>query len=91
MQVNRPRTFAVTITYACAAGAGGSEVVVAAGDQQVAGKVKETGGWTKFVAEDLGTLKIEKEGKVTVSVKVKSMPGFAVMNLKAVELKPVKE
>ncbi len=91
MIVEKPGAFTVSITYACAKSAGGSEIVVAAGDQEVTGKVKETGDWTKFITEDFGALKIEKAGKVTVSVKVKSMPGFAVMNLKAVELKPLKK
>ena len=89
--VDKPGAFTVALTYACAKGAGGSEIVLAAGDQQVEGKIKETGEWTKFITEDCGVLKIEKAGKVTVSVKVKSMPGFAVMNLKAVRLKPVKQ
>jgi alpha-L-fucosidase len=91
MLVKKPGTFSVAITYACGKGAGGSEIIIGAGDQEVAAKVKDTGDWTKFVTENLGTLKIEKAGRTTVSVKVKSKPGFAVMNLRSVELRPAKE
>jgi alpha-L-fucosidase len=89
--VTKPGTFAVEVTYACADGTGGSEYVVSAGDQQVAGKVEATGGWANFRTDKVGRLAIEKAGKIAIAVKPKTKPGFAVMNLKAVDLKPVKE
>jgi len=88
--VTKPGTFTVEVTYACDNGTGGSEYAVAVGDQEVAAKVAVTGGWANFKTEKVGTLKIEKAGRVVVSVKPKTKPGFAVMNLKAVEFKPVK-
>ena len=91
VSVAKPGAFTVEVTYACADGTGGSEYVVSAGDQQVAGKVEVTGGWASFKTEKIGALKIEKAGKVAIAVKPKTKPGFAVMNLKAIDLKPVKE
>jgi alpha-L-fucosidase len=89
--VTKPGTFAVEVTYACADGTGGSEYAVSAGDQQAAGKVEATGGWASFRTDKIGRLAIEKAGKIAIAVKPKTKPGFAVMNLKAVDLKPVKE
>ena len=89
--VAKPGTFAVEITYAAATGSGGSEYVVAVGDQQVTGKIAATGSWTAFKAETLGKVKIEKVGKTVVSVTPKTKPGMAVMNLQSIVLKPAKE
>jgi len=89
--VTKPGTFTVEMTYAAAEGSGGSEYVVAVGDQQVTGKVAATGSWSAFKAETLGKVKIEKAGKTVVSVTPKSKPGTAVMNLKSVILKPAKD
>jgi alpha-L-fucosidase len=89
--VTKPGTFAVEVTYACDSGTGGSEFVVAAGDREVAGRIEVTGGWTDFKTVRLGQVAVAKAGRLAVSVKPKSKPGFAVMNLRAVDLKPVKD
>ena len=86
--VTKPGTFDVNITWACDQGAGGSEFVVAVADQSVKGKVEETGSWTAFKTEKLGSLAIDKPGKVTLSVKATSKPGLAVMNLRSIVLEP---
>ena len=49
-------------------------------------KVRATGQWTDFVTDELGTLDIARAGKYTLTVKANTMPGYAVMNLKAVTL-----
>jgi alpha-L-fucosidase len=89
--VTKPGTFNVEMSQACADGSGGSKYVLAVGAQELAGIVKDTGGWTSFVTEKLGTLKLTKAGTYTLSVKPKTMPSFAVMNLKSVTLIPVKK
>ena len=86
--VTKPGTFDVEITLACERGEGGSEYVVAVADQQLKGKVGDTGSWTAFKTENLGTLSIDKAGKYTLSVKAVSKPGEAVMNLRSIVLKP---
>lgn len=85
--VREPATFSVEITYACDKGVGGSEYLVKVGKQTLSGVVKDTGSWTKFVTEKLGTLMLDK-GRYTLTVRPIRMPHFAVMNLKQVILKP---
>ncbi len=86
--VTKPGTFDVEIALACEKDVGGSEYVVAVADQQLKGKVGDTGSWTAFKTENLGTLSIDKAGKYTLSVKAVSKPGMAVMNLRSIVLKP---
>jgi len=83
-------TYRVEITCACEAGSGGSTVVVAAGGPGVEAAVKETGSWTKFTAVRSGTLTIEKAGPAELTVKPKSKPALAVMNLRSIRLVPMK-
>jgi len=88
-KVTRPGTFNAEVSLACA-GVGGSEYVLAVAEQELTATVKDTGGWTNFATEKLGTVKITKAGTYTLSVKPKTMPGSAVMNLKSVTLVPIK-
>ncbi|MCK4294237.1 MAG: alpha-L-fucosidase [Planctomycetes bacterium] len=90
LEIEKPGTFNVEITFACAAGFGGSEYAVSAADQEVTGKVRETGGWANFVSDKLGSIKISKSGTYLLTVKPKTKPGGAVMNLKSVRLVPAK-
>ena len=52
--------------------------------------MKDTGGFQNFEAREVGTLKIEKAGRHTLTVKAKTKPGVAVMDLRQVVLKPAK-
>jgi alpha-L-fucosidase len=88
--VTKPGEFTVEITFACDIGSEDSEYVVAVGDRKLTGKVKATGSWSTFEKVELGTMKIDKAGKCTLSVKATSKPNLAVMNLKSIVLKPVK-
>ena len=88
VKVTKPGTFDVVITLACDRGVGGSEYVVAVADQKLKGKVEDTGAWTAFKTETLGTLSIDKAGKHTLSLKAVRKPGLAVMNLRSIVLKP---
>jgi len=88
--VDQPGTFRVKVTYACDPGTPGAEFGVEAGGASVRGKVRATESWTQFIDEDLeGTLRLDK-GKTSVAVRPTSMPGYAVMNLKAIRLEPVR-
>jgi alpha-L-fucosidase len=90
-RVNVPGTFDVKITYACDNGVGGSEYTVAIAEQEFGGTVRGTGNWAAFVTQKLGTVKIGKTGTYTLSVKPKTMPHSAVMNLKSVTLMPAEK
>ena len=83
--------FTVEITYACEAGSGDSTYTVAIGPRQLEGKVKDTGSWTKFATEKLGPLSLEAPGKATLTLKPKTKPNLAVMNLRSIKLVPEKD
>jgi hypothetical protein len=88
--VEKPGTFTVEVLQGCGNKSGGAEVELAVGDEKVNFTVKETGGFQKFEARDVGTLKIEKAGRHTLTVKAKTKPGPAVMDLQQIVLKPAK-
>jgi alpha-L-fucosidase len=91
VRVTKPGTFGATITYACDRGSGGSTYRVNVADQQLDGEIRETGSWTDFVTEDLGTIRLAEAGQCQFSVVPVTKPRMAVMNLKAIELRPVDE
>ena len=84
----KPGRYRVSVTYACEKGTGGATYAVKAGRASVSGTVKETGSWTDFVTDELGSLAVSGRGPLTLRVVPGKMPGFAVMNLKAVVLTP---
>ena len=90
-EVTTPGTFNVEVTFACPQGVAGSEYTLSVAEQELAGTVTNTGSWTNFVTEKLGILKLTKPGTYTLSVKPKTMPRSAVMNLKSVMLVPIKK
>ncbi len=49
---------------------------------------RDTGGWAKYVTELIGTLVVPHAGEGTVSVRLQSKPGVAVMDLSEVRLIP---
>jgi arylsulfatase A-like enzyme len=52
--------------------------------------VKDTGGFQNFEPRAVGTLKVEKAGRHTLTVRAKTKPGVAVMDLRQITLKPAK-
>jgi arylsulfatase A-like enzyme len=86
--VEKPGTFTVEVLQGCGAKSGGAEVEIAVGDEKLVFTVKDTGGFQNFEAREVGTLKLEKAGKYTVTVKAKTKPGVAVMDLRQIVLKP---
>ncbi|MBA4188709.1 MAG: N-acetylgalactosamine 6-sulfate sulfatase (GALNS) [Planctomycetaceae bacterium] len=88
--VETPGTFTVEVLQGCGNKSGGAEVELATGDEKVTFTVKETGGFQAFEAREIGTLKLEKAGRYTLTVKAKTKPGAAVMDLRQIVLKPTK-
>ncbi len=86
-EVVKPGKFTMEITYGCGNGSGGSEVEFAVGAQALTFKVEQTGGFQAFVKRDIGEMSFEKAGRYTLTVKPKSKPGPAVMDLPQVVLK----
>jgi hypothetical protein len=87
-QVDHPGTYRVLIDLACPRGVEGSEIAVDAGGSQATGVVPITGGWTKYEVLDLGTVRIDKAGSTTLTLRALKMPHGNVMNLRSISLKP---
>ncbi|HXD84953.1 MAG TPA: sulfatase/phosphatase domain-containing protein, partial [Urbifossiella sp.] len=88
--VEKPGKYSVEVLQGCGKGSGGAEVELAVGDQKFTFTVKETGGFQAFEARDVGSMRFDKPGRYTLSVKAKTKPGPAVMDLRRVVLKPTK-
>jgi len=89
-KLRKPGTFAVELTQACGKGSGGSEYTVSIGDQTLTDVVPDTGAFTNFVNRVIGTVALTKPGEINVRVKPVKKPGLAVMDLRAVTLKPAR-
>ena len=89
LAVDKPGNFQIEILQGCGNGSGGSQVDFNIADQTVTTTVEETGGFQKFVARQIGEIKISQPGRYTLSVKPRTKPGPAVMDLREVRLIPV--
>jgi hypothetical protein len=89
-EVVKPGKFTMEITYGCGNGSGGSEVEFAVGEQKLLFKVEQTGGFQAFVKREIGEMNFTQPGRYTLTVKPKSKPGPAVMDLPQVVLKAAK-
>lgn len=85
-EVTKPGTFTVEVMQGCGKGSGGSEVAVAIGDEKLTFVVKDTGGFQNFETRDVGTLKIEKAGRHTLTLKPVKKAGAAVMDVRQIRL-----
>ena len=86
-----PGEFQIEILQGCANGSGGSQVEFSVAGQSVVTTVEETGGFQKFVAREIGKIKIAGPGDYTLSVKPRTKPGAAVMDLRQVRLLPINQ
>jgi hypothetical protein len=87
-EISKPGRFRVEILQGCGTGSGGSEVDFAVGGKRLPVVVEETGGFQNFVRREIGTVEIEKPGRYTLTVKPRTKPGVAVMDLREVRLAP---
>jgi hypothetical protein len=86
--VTKPGKFEVELLQGCGTGSGGSQVDIAVAGQTLAMTVQETGGFQEFVPRKIGSVTLDKPGRYTLSVKPRTKPGGAVMDLRAVRLVP---
>jgi len=87
--LSQPGAFTVEMTQACGQGSGGSEYLLSIAGQAIKDTVPETGAFTNFVHRVIGTVKLPQAGRYTLAVKPVRKPGLAVMDLRAVTLRPV--
>ncbi len=88
--VEKPGAFTLEVLQGCGKGSGGAEVEFAIGEQKLTMTVQDTGHFQNFIPRELGKVKVEKAGVYTLTVKPKTKPGVAVMDLRQVTLKPAK-
>jgi arylsulfatase A len=86
--VTRPGTFTVEVLQGCGKGQGGSEVEATVGGQVLKFTVEDTGHFQNFKAREVGTAKIDKAGRYTLSLKAKTKAAAAVMDVRSVTLRP---
>ncbi len=87
VEVPAEGTYEVDILQGCGKGSGGAEVEFTVGPATFLVKVVETGHFQNFIRRTIGTVKLPA-GKTNVSVKPKTKPGGAVMDLREVRLVP---
>jgi arylsulfatase A len=80
-------TFEVEALQGCGKGSGGAEVEFAVKDQTLLLKVEETGHFQRFVPRLVGTLRLDAAGRHTLTVRARTKPGGAVMDLRRVVLR----
>ncbi len=85
----RPGMYQVELTYSLAAGS--SDITIAVGDKSVSATLKPTGSWYRYTTVILDRVYVKSPGKHAVTVKASRITGGAVMNLKAVQLRPAGE
>ncbi len=90
LTVSRPGTFTVEVLQGCGKGQGGSEVELAVAGQTLRFVVEDTGHFQNFKARPIGTVTLDKAGRCTLTVKPTKKAAGAVMDLRAVVLRPAK-
>lgn len=86
----RPGMYAVELTYAVAGGTG-TEIEIKVGEKPLTAKLTTTGSYYRYTVLDVGKVYIPAAGKLPVTVRCLKKTGGAVMNLKAVTLRPTCE
>jgi hypothetical protein len=89
-EATRPGTYLVQITYALA-GEAQSDVTLEVGEDSISRTIAGTGSWYRYRSIDLGLVRIPNQGTVSLSVFGTRMTGPALMNLKAITLRPAPE
>lgn len=86
--VQKPGAFTLEVLQGCGKGEGGSEVELAVAGQALRLVVEDTGHFQNFKPRALGTVTLDKPGRYTLTVKARMKAGVAVMDLRAVTLRP---
>ena len=87
-KITHPGQFRVEVVQACPDGSAGTEYTLSVGDQTVSCNVAATGGWRSYETVPVGEIKIDQAGSLIIKLVPGKLKGFAVMNLRAVVLKP---
>ncbi len=87
IQLAQPGAYKVLVRYGCGKDSGGSAIDFSAGGVTIPWTVEETGGFQTWRDLELGTMSLPA-GRHSFTVKVKSKPGVAVMDIPWIKLIP---
>src|SRR3954465_8939430 len=88
--VDRAGKFEIIALQGCGKGSGGAEVNFIVDDQALKMTVQDTGHFQNFVERNIGQMEL-KQGRHELQVRPLTKPGVAVMDLRAVTLRPVEK
>jgi len=80
-------SFDVQILQGAGKGSGGAEIEIAVAGQTLSTKIEETGHFQRFVPRIVGRVTLEADRPVTLSLRAKTKPGVAVMDLRQIVLR----
>lgn len=89
-KLSEPGSFEVQATFACHDGHGGSTYTIAVGDEKLTACDRDTGTWTSWQTDTVGTVSLPHAGKYTLTIKPLHFTKASMMNLKAIRLAPKK-
>jgi arylsulfatase A-like enzyme len=89
--VSTPGKFTVEVLQGCGTGQGGSAVEVTTAGQVLRFTVEDTGGFQRFKARPIGTVTLDRAGRFTLTIQPRTKARAAVMDVRQVVLRPVRE
>ncbi len=87
--VPRAGKYEVWLNHACAPAAAGNRFVIEADEVLLSGTVASTGGWERYQRKRFGTVKLPA-GRVRLTMRAQGVVRGALIDLRRVELVPVK-
>ena len=91
VEIGSSGVYEVGILQAVVGSEAGSEYLVTIDDKQLAGVVRDTGDWGRFIEVKLGEVEITKSGRYTLALKPTKKAKTYVMNLRSVILRRLKD
>ena len=90
IDVVKPGNFQVSIDYACPANSSGNRLVLEAAGKRLGATVRSTSSWDAYRVMQLGTLRLPA-GRHRIAIRAEGNIKGALLDLKAVRLRPVKK
>jgi hypothetical protein len=85
IEVESAGRYTVSIYYSCDPQFPGSTVAVSAGNEMVAGTIRDTSAWDSYITQELGTIQLEA-GMQTITIRATSVANRFVCNLRRIAL-----
>ena len=86
IDIDKPGTFEVMITYAAGGEWQGREYTVSAGSELLTSKVENTGDWYEYKTFKIGAITLKDSGIYTLTIKPKSSSKDYLMYFKSIQL-----